>query len=205
MGAAGQRESPRSSPAGAGFDFTLHMRRLCEDLASRLRPLRHIDMGRVGISFSQARRATAHGMYASLTPMRFSGGESSAMRQGRRWTVQRLLGPDGREILYILNFYLPRFLNLGFHEKLCTVIHELWHVGPRFDGDLRRFGGRCFAHGSSQRRFEAQVTALAGRWLALNPPQSVYAFLRHDFRGLVALHGHVHGRRVPAPKLIALD
>lgn len=144
MSLARHQTSPRSDSRPAGFDFTLHMRRLCDDVVARLDQLGHIEMSRVAISFSQTRKATHHGMFASLTPMRFAGGRPHRIRWGQKWAVQRLHGPDGGEMLYILNFYLPRFLNLQFREKLTTVIHELWHIGPKFDGDVRRYGGRCF-------------------------------------------------------------
>lgn len=184
-----------------GFDFTLHMQRLCKDMAARVDRLRHVDMGRVAVSFSQARKATSHGMYASLTPMRFAGGRQHTIRRGQKWGVQRLHAADGREMLYILNFYLPRFLDLPFREKLSTVMHELWHIGPKFDGDLRRHDGRCFAHGSSQEQYDAHVEKLVDHWLASEPPEPVYAFLHLNFHDLLARYGRVFGRRIPAPKL----
>ena len=209
MSLARRQKSHRGNdrPAGgktrpAGFDFTLHMRRLCDDMVARVDRLRHVDMGRVAVSFSQARKATSHGMYASLTPMRFAGGRMHTIRRGKKWSVQRLHAPDGREVLYILNFYLPRFLELEFREKLSTVMHELWHIGPRFDGDVRRYGGRCFAHGSSQDNYDARVQRLVDQWLASGPPESVCEFLHLDFRDLIARHGPVYGRKIPSPKLI---
>ncbi len=108
----------------AGFDFTLHMRLLCQDMAARLEELRHIDMGLVAVSFAQARTAADCGMFASLTPLRFAGGQRHTLRRGRQWTLQRVC-EGGREMLYILNFYLPRFLDLPLDEKLITVVHEL--------------------------------------------------------------------------------
>ena len=185
----------------AGFDFTLHIRRLCQDMVARLEELRHIDMGLVAVSFSQARKAADCGMYASLTPLRFAGGERHTVRRGQRWTLQRVYD-GGREMLYILNFYLPRFLDLPLEEKLTTVVHELWHIGPRFDGDLRRFRGRCYAHSGSQQKYDAQAKRLVDRWLALGPPAPLYDFLHLRFRQLSARHGRVHGQRVPTPKLI---
>jgi predicted metallopeptidase len=195
----------RRHPPQAGFDFTLHARRLCEDMAARLDELRHIDMSRVAVGFSQTRRAGPQGMYAAVTPMRFAGGQTHIIRRKRRWAVQRLFDPDGREMLYILNFYLPRFLDLPLREKLLTTAHELWHIGPQFDGDVRRLGGRCFAHGPSQRRYDAHVGRMLDRWLSLGPPAELYDFLRLSFRELAARHGRIYGRRVPAPKVIALD
>jgi hypothetical protein len=188
-----------------GFDFSLHIRRVCDDMIARLDQLGHVDMSRVAVSFAQTRRTGSQGMFASLTPLRFAGGQMQTIRRKRRWCIQRLYGADGREMLYILNFYLPRFLDLPLREKLATTLHELWHVGPKFDGDLRRLGGRCFAHGASQKRYDAHVEALLDRWLGLGPPESLYGFLRLSFRDLVAGHGRVFGRRVRAPKLVPVD
>jgi len=201
-----RRKSPvrRVRAPAAGFDFTGHVRRLCEDMTARVAALRHIDMSRVAVSFSQTRNSAQHGMYAALTPLRFAGGNREAVRRGRRWTMQRIESADGREMLYLLSFYLPRFLDLPYREKLTTVTHELWHISPHFNGDLRRFAGRCFAHGGSQKRYDARVERLVDRWLAAGPPESVHSFLRLDFRELRARCGRVIGTRIPAPKLIPM-
>ncbi|MGQ9576132.1 MAG: hypothetical protein ACUVUC_12515 [Thermoguttaceae bacterium] len=187
-----------------GFDFPAHMRRLCEDMVRRLPELWHIDLERVAVGVGRARSRGRHGLYASLTPMRFPGGSTETVRRGRRWGMQRLVDASGREILYILNFYLPRFMDLCLDEKLSTVLHELWHVGPHFDGDLRRFHGRCYAHSGSQKRYDAWVEGLARRWLSLNPPECVYGFLRYDFDGLMRRYGRVFGQRFTVPKLLPL-
>lgn len=189
----------------SGFDFTLHMRRLCEDMASRLPALRYIDVDRVCVAFAQVRSAERRGAFASLTPMRFSGGQEYTVRRGRRYAMQRVLGPAGREMLYILRFYVPRFLDLPFREKLTTVVHELWHIGPAFDGDLRRHGGRCYAHGRSQRAYDAHAERLAGQWLALSPPAGLYDFLRLSFAELRGRYGRVYGVKVPRPKLVPAE
>ena len=205
MDSAQQGQGLHRDPPADGFNFTAHVRRLCEDMVARLEQLRHVDMSRVAVSFSQTRRAGKQGMFAALTPLRFAGGRMHTFRRKRRWGIQRLFDPDGREMLYILTFYLPRFLDLPLREKLTTVLHELWHVGPDFDGDVRRLGGRCFAHGSSQKQYDVHIEALLDRWLSLEPPQTLYDFLRPNFRELVAQHGRVYGRKVPTPKLVPLD
>lgn len=202
---AADRSAPRGRELSpAGFDFTLHVRALCDDMVRRLDDLSHVDLSRVAISFCQTRKAVRHGMYASLTPMRFAGGRTETVRRGRRWGLQRLFDPSGREMLYILSIYLPRFLDLEFHQKLSTVVHELWHISPQFDGDVRRFRGRCWAHSGSQKRYDTQVETLTERWLKSGPPAAVYEFLREDFRSLSRRYGRIYGCKIRAPRLIPL-
>ena len=185
----------------ATFDFSAAMSRLCADVTDRVDELLHVDMTHVAVSFAQTRRRVLHGLQAKLTPMRFEGGALTTQRNGRLWTCQRLVH-DGREMLYILTFYLPRFLDQPFHEKLTTVTHELLHVNPRFDGNLRRFDGRCYMHSPRQKEFDRQAADLARKYLASGPPAELYDFLRCDFRGLLRRHGAVVGLQVPIPKLI---
>src|SRR6184192_2939038 len=125
-------------PQRCPFDFTLHIRRLCDDVVSRLPELSHIDMGRVAVSVCQTRKAVSHGIFASLTPLRFAGGQTTTIRRGRPHAIEPVCDASGREMLYLLSFYLPRFQNLDLREKLVTVLHELWHICPSFSGDIRR-------------------------------------------------------------------
>lgn len=187
------------------FDFSAAMGRLCGDMVRRLTPLAHIDLSYVAITVTQTRKNVSHGMQASLTPLRFEDGAATAVRGGRRYRVERILRPDGRAYLYVLTFFLPRFLNHSFEEKLTTVVHELWHISPRFDGDLRRHAGRCYAHGPCQRAYDANAAALARQWLALDPPLYLYSFLQHDFAELQREYGTITGQRVKAPRLILVD
>ncbi|MFV2067686.1 MAG: hypothetical protein ACC645_11980, partial [Pirellulales bacterium] len=108
----------------------------------------------------------------------------------------------GVEMHYLLNFYLPRFLNQPFEEKLITTLHELWHISPRCDGDLRRHPGRCYVHGASQDAYDALARRLAHQWLVRQPSPALLEFLRFDFRHLVETHGPIFGQRVSAPRLM---
>ena len=124
--------------------------------------------------------------------------------RGRNYGVDSVCDDQGREYLYILSFYLPRFMTTSLEEKLSTIVHELWHISPEFNGDLRRHEGRCYAHGPSQREYDAQMDRLAQNWLALDPPEHLYEFLQGDFQELVDEHGKVTGTHWPAPKLVPL-
>jgi len=203
LGAQPQHTGPPGNAATGGFDFTLHIRLLAADMAGRLDELRHIDLDLVAVRFCQVRKPVAHGLYASLTPLRFENGQRSMRRRGRQWTMQRLCDGAGREMRYLLSFYLPRFLNLSLREKLSTVVHELWHISPAFNGDLRRHAGRCYAHSRSQAQYDAWADALVAKWLSLGVPRERYAFLELSFRELQQRHGHVFGTRIRTPRMIA--
>lgn len=186
------------------FDICSALRRLCEDI-SRCQPeYRHIDMSRVAVTYAQTRSPVEWGMQAKLTPMRFEGGALTCLRDGRRWGAQRLY-QDGEEMLYILTFYLPRFLNLPFEEKMVTVFHELYHISPAFDGDIRRFAGACYMHTGSQAEYDRQMAVHARQYLAQLPQERFPEYLRYDFPGLRRRYGDVVGLRLAVPRLIALD
>jgi hypothetical protein len=167
--------------------------------------MQHIDMGRVAVCFAQARKAVSHGLYATLTPLRFEGGALIQERRRRRYAIQRVYDERGREMLYVLKFYLPRFLETSFEEKLTTVFHELWHINPEFNGDLRRHSGRCYAHTHSQKEYDREMARLWRRWLDLAPPPALYEFLHLKFRELEQQHGRVYGLKLPHPKLVPMD
>ncbi len=199
----GKPSSPSRGFRKPPFDFTGAMRLLCSDVCARLAEFEHIDMTRVAVTFAQARRRVNYGLQAKLTPMRFEEGRLYDVREdGRQWTVQRLFDVNDREILYILTFYLPRFLDQTFAEKMTTVFHELYHISPEFNGDIRRHEGRYHVHSHSQKAYDEQMAALAKGYLAQKPPDEVYGFLRKTFRGLKRTHGEVVGLQIPIPKLL---
>lgn len=187
-----------------GFDFTASMRRVCEDVTLRVSGLSHVDMDRIAIGYRQTRQPDPDGLQASLTPLRFEEGAEVGTIRGKRYRCSRVFRPAGGECLYVLNFYLPRFLDHPLEEKLTTLAHELWHVGPGMDGDLRRHPGRCYAHGRSQTAFDTHAAALAREWLAADPPPGLLALLEPRYDELLEAHGAVVGDRYRAAKLLAV-
>jgi len=183
------------------FDLSLHMDRLCRDIVRHTPDLAHVDMDGVAVTVAQSRKCTPLGLQAKLTPLRFSGGARTARRRGRRVRLQAVR-VDGREVLYLLTFYLPRFLDRPADEALVTVLHELYHIGERFDGDLRRLPGRNFAHSASRQRYDAHMAELARHYLGQRPDPALRAFLACTFERLQARFGGVCGLRVPVPRLI---
>jgi hypothetical protein len=193
----------RNMGPGTPFDFSHAMFRLCDDITRRITELHHVRMREVAVTFAQTRSRVSYGMQAKLTPLRFEDGSLITTRHGKRWSVPRLYHGD-QELLYILTFYLPRFFDHSFREKMITVIHELFHISPDFNGDIRRFGGRCYAHSHSQKEYDEYMGQIADLYLRLRPPRDLYSFLESNFLQLQTRHGGVVGLKVPIPKLIPM-
>lgn len=176
------------------FCFTDHMRDLMADIAATCGELRHIDLGRVAVAFAQARHSQLHGTYAVIHPSRFPSGSRQMLRRGHLYELPRLVA-GGVEMLYVIEFRLPRFQNLPFVQKLTTIVHEMYHISPSFDGTLRRFEGGKPYHTGSRHNYDAAMAAIASRYLAATARPELHAWLRLDFPQLAEANGGVVGLR----------
>jgi len=192
---------PRPKP----FSYTDAMREVVRDIITTLEELRHVDPDRLLLAIAQARQATQHGVYASCTPLRFAGGSPETVVRGHRYRIPPL-HHEGREILYIVYFMLPRFHEeQDYHGKLATIIHELYHISPQFNGDLRRFAGKNFAHGHSREVYHAAMCRLADQYLARSPRAAHHDFLKTPFSELLARPGGVTGLYINKPKALPVE
>lgn len=185
------------------FDFCAQVRRLCADIVKRCDELKHIDVGRLLFGMTQARSAQSHGLQARVTPLRFRDGQLIRRRHGVNYQVQRYI-VDGREMLYLVTFCLPRFLDQDFDDKFITLFHELYHISPAFEGDLRRHKGRYALHSHSKRDYDVYMAELARDYLRSSPDRSLHSFLRLNFAQLEHRHGSVVAVVVPRPRLLPL-
>jgi hypothetical protein len=183
------------------FDFCGHNRRLCADVVRHSEELRHIDVSRLLFGMTQARNGHRHGLQARVTPLRFRSGQLRRRRHGVTYQVQRYF-VDDREMLYLVTFCLPRFLDQDFDDKFITLFHELYHISPGCEGDLRRHEGRCSLHSSSKQRYDAYMADLARSYLSNGADRSLHSFLRLNFAQLQHRHGSVVGVVVPRPRLL---
>jgi hypothetical protein len=185
----------------APLDFTARIEQLCADVAARCPDLSHIDTSAVLFTVTPARNRSAYGLQARVTPMRFRDGSLTRRYRGTTYRVQRYF-VGGREVLYLVTFCLPRFLDQPFEEKLVTVFHELYHVNPAFDGDLRRHGGRYAVHSRSKKDYDDRMAELVRSYLADHPNPGELGFLRSRASQLWRDHGGIVGVTVPRPKMV---
>ena len=127
--------------------------------------LEHIKTPALAVSFSRAKSSSRSGVLASLTPLRFEGGVTVTKKGSHLYEIP-MLHINGIQKLYIISFVYPRFLDLSLEEKAKTIVHELYHISDSFDGDIRRFKGRTYAHSGRKANFDARAYEIARQWLS---------------------------------------
>jgi predicted metallopeptidase len=190
------------------LNLTREIERLIADIVRRMVEFGHVDPARVMVCIATTRGGGVHGTYAKIHPLRFENGSRTTQVRRRRGTTRYEIPPvirGGVEMLYIVYFLVPRFLNLPLREKLITIIHELYHISPDFNGDIRRFPGKNFAHGSSRKRYNALMAEFAGRYLEIAGEGSGTDFLEGDMAAMRARHGAIVGRKMAAPRLRVVE
>lgn len=186
------------------LNLTLEMERLIADIICRVEEFSHIDPARILVCVSSTRSGGIHGTYAKIHPLRFEGGsETTQVRRGRRTITCAMptVTHQGREMLYVIYFLVPRFLNLPLMEKLITIFHELHHISPEFNGDIRRFPGRNYAHGGSTKKYNAHMAKLVESYLKNANSSRLIGFLEGDMATIRARHKAVVGRKMAAPRI----
>lgn len=185
-----------------GLDFNARMADLVGEVAGKVAEFRHVDPTRIRVSAAFNRSRARDGVLAYILPLRYRDGLPIEVRRHRGKVYHWAMFPqhrDGVEIFYYLYFMLPRFLNLPFREKLETVVHELYHIHPQFNGDLRRFKGRSPTHGNS-REYDRRVREVTDHFLASEHNEDRYEFLRGGAHHLRLRYGEIHARHFPEPR-----
>ena len=185
------------------LNLTGELERLIRDITARTPELEHIAPEKLLVCVSTG-RTSAGGSLAKIHPLRFAGGEKSVKtRRGRRSVLCTMpsITHQGEEMLYVIYFLIPRFLELPFREKMVTIFHELYHISPACDGDIRRFPGRNYAHGSSTKSYNAVMGRLVDAYLERLPERSALGFLEGNLAALRSRHSAIVARRLQAPRI----
>jgi putative metallopeptidase len=190
---------------GQTLNLTLELERLIADIVLRVEEFSHIDPARVMVCVATTRGGGIHGTYAKIHPLRFENGERTTQVRRRRRTytcTMPTVTHRGVEMLYVVYFLVPRFLNLPLREKLITVFHELYHISPEFNGDIRRFPGRNYAHGGSTKSYNAYMATLVDSYLPGPATERPVSFLEGDMEETRRRYQAIVARRFPAPKIV---
>jgi hypothetical protein len=185
-----QGNSDKNNPEG--FDFTGNMTLLVEDIVKTHPSLCHIQLNNILIAISPS-NGSRNGVVAKLRPMRYEGGLKTRTHRGIEYITPEI-NIDGNNIIYIVYFHLPRFLNhKDYKNKLATVLHELYHISPLFNGDVRRFSGKNYAHGSSRKKYDNIINVFTDEYLQTTVHPELSAFLKYKYSELRRKHGAIYG------------
>jgi hypothetical protein len=180
------------------FAYTEALRGVLKEIVQEVDLFSHVRLDEVVVSFAQARSRSLWGIYAKLVPLRFEGGKLEGVQDGYRWEVDPFTF-RGQDVLYILYVYLPRFHEQDFFNKILTLFHELYHISPKMNGDLRRFPGPNHFHGPSREWYDDQLRPTVQAFLERRSSLQVLDFLREDLETLVQRNGDLSGLQVRQP------
>jgi hypothetical protein len=148
------------------------LRRVIRDAAARLPALEHVRASRILVVAGEARRASR----ATIRPTSFADTGTRRSRNGR---VQPLIRFRGRRILYVITLRPLFFRRSTVESRVATLLHELYHTSPSFDGTLHH--GRRHRSLPSE-HFSRDLRPLVATYLAAMP---------EDLRAALDHHGEV--------------
>ena len=115
-------------PSSRPLNLNRAIRALMRDLSTRSPEFSHLVPARVLVVAGEARRASR----GSVKPLAFARARSRD-HSGVRKPVVRV---DGRRMLYCVTLRPLFFRDSRPAQRIETLLHELYHVSPVFDGTL---------------------------------------------------------------------
>ncbi len=186
------------------LDITESIGLIIRDVTSSCPLFGHIDSDRLLVCLSTNRRGNNGGTYGKLVPLRFKDGEKVTRYGKHHYSIPEVYNA-GIECLYILYFYMPRFFDLPPEEKIKVIFHELYHISPLFNGDIRRLGAKKAAHGHSKKHYDERYKSELQHYISFVESSPQHAFLSHDSQSLFRHYDSITARRMRCPRPVRLD
>jgi len=176
------------------------MRSVIADISCNVEEFSYIDPEQITVNFKKAREGASEEVWAEITGFSDEDHGPVQQREGRMemYFYSNSLLFNGTPVKYVVDFYVPAFFNLTFNEKLVTIFHELYHISPRFDGDLRLFKGKAYKHGPSMEKYDRYMEYLADKYLSRSTEAS--EFLRSNAEELAQKVKTSKIPRLPKPE-----
>ncbi|HDP80611.1 MAG TPA: hypothetical protein ENN21_07200 [Spirochaetes bacterium] len=188
---ATQRKIPR-------IDLTDVLTALAQEIVLRCPSFSHCDLSKITLCLG-SNRSGRGAIYGKLVPLRFRGGAASLGYRGKTYTMPVVMR-NGVEQRYIIYFYYPRFFDLSPLEKLRVLFHELYHISPDFNGDIRRMAPVKASHGGSRKGFDRNFQEELALFHAHISSTPYMKFLAMDAAALHRAFKKVTGTRMKTPR-----
>jgi len=154
-------------PSSRPLNLNRAIRALMRDLSTRSPEFSHLVPAKVLVVAGEARRASR----GSVKPLAFARAKSRD-HSGQRKAVVRV---NGRRMLYCVTLRPLFFRDSRPEQRIETLVHELYHVSPAFDGTL----DPARRHARLGRKFSRRFRPLVRRYLRDCPPEVVAPFAHH--------------------------
>jgi len=191
-------------PGGTSINITESLSCIIDHVVSSSTKLGHINMKRVLVCVGSNRVRSRGGTYGKLVPLRFMNGHDVAVFNGKRYAIPHMFHNNER-ILYLIYFYMPKFFDLPPFEKLKVIFHELFHISPQFNGDIRRMGNVKSTHGFSKKHYDSQFFDELSSFHETVRNSDIYRILEMDSIMLHRSFKKVYARRVPMPRPVLME
>ncbi|HSV96782.1 MAG TPA: putative metallopeptidase [Spirochaetota bacterium] len=176
---------------------------IIQEIASRCEAFSHVDARRVLVCMATNRSNASGGTFGKLVPLRFKDGAETLRYRGKLYAMPRLRN-GGVDQRYLIYFYHPRFFNLSPIEKLKVIFHELYHISPYFNGDIRRLASHKASHGNSRERFDDYFENDLRKFHAYIVKTPYMKFLGMNARALRLSFEKIKGRRMKMPRPVVV-
>ncbi len=195
---------PHSSHALKAINISDFLHALIADACGRISFFSHIDTEKLHICISSNRAGGRGATFGKVVPMKFKGGEEILHYRGKCYAMPKI-EVNSIRILYIIYFYIPRFTDLAPIEKIRVIFHELYHIHPDFNGDIRRFGKNGSVHGKSKKQFDTQFEREVISYAEEIRNTPMWEFLSLNTSEIFKNYQKVLSYRMKTPKPIILD
>jgi predicted metallopeptidase len=141
--------SPRKTQREQPMNLTDGLYTAAREIVDLVPEFAHIRIDQVHFTIFHTRAAQQTLTYARCYPLSLE-----IKRRGRRvYALSHVYTPKGTRAKYLLSFAWTRFWDMSPRARLETLVHELYHIGPKFDGEPREFeqGGW---HGAGRKWFD---------------------------------------------------
>jgi len=135
-------------------NFNQLVRALIRDIARHMPEFGHIKASRILVVAGEARRASR----GTVKPLKVRPGDRRA---------KAVVTVNGRRMLYCITLRPLFFRSSSAKGRIGTLLHELYHISPRFDGTLDEHR----RHEAMGKGFGAKLRPLVRRYLRQCPPE----------------------------------
>lgn len=186
------------------FNITDALTLIIKEMINNTEEFKLFDINKILLCCGTNKSTSRGGIYGKLVPLKFENGNDIIKHKGFYYTIPRLT-INNIEIIYIIYLYIPKFLDLTAKQKIDVMFHELYHINPEFNGDIRRMGKFKKAHGHSRKSFDEKYREYAEVFYEKIEDTPFMNFLNMDTHALKKEFKRICYRRMKVPKPVRID